>query len=180
MRACGSSPARARANKGCTLMRARRRTTILPAMTLAQAIDPTRVHRVTGRTGARTAVVTTRPCRAPPHTVAEVGLIAGGQVPLRGGAGPPWGALSGCTPGVPPPWDRGPTSAARRGNRDNRSRVVGCLVSNPSDPPCIPLKVKRSLFTTLPAPRGRSSAARLRRQMEGKIESLPTGKACLD
>jgi hypothetical protein len=34
-------------------------------MTLAEAIETTRLHRVAGRTGRRTAVVTTRPCRAP-------------------------------------------------------------------------------------------------------------------
>jgi magnesium chelatase family protein len=28
--------------------------------------------------------MTTRPCRAPPHTTADVGLIGGGQVPLPG------------------------------------------------------------------------------------------------
>jgi magnesium chelatase family protein len=43
-------------------MLARRLTTILPAMTLAEAIETTRIHRVAGRTGDRTAVVTTRPC----------------------------------------------------------------------------------------------------------------------
>jgi predicted ATPase with chaperone activity len=36
-------------------MLARRLTTILPAMTLAEAIETTRIHRVAGRTGARTA-----------------------------------------------------------------------------------------------------------------------------
>jgi magnesium chelatase family protein len=65
-------------------MLARRLTTILPAMTLAEALDTTRIHRVAGLTGARTAVVTTRPCRAPPHTIADAGLIGGGQVPLPG------------------------------------------------------------------------------------------------
>ena len=40
---------------------ARRLTTLLPAMTLAEALETTRLHRVAGRTGARTAVVTTRP-----------------------------------------------------------------------------------------------------------------------
>jgi hypothetical protein len=34
-------------------------------MTLAEAIATTRIHRVAGRTGDRTAVVTTRPLRAP-------------------------------------------------------------------------------------------------------------------
>jgi magnesium chelatase family protein len=41
-------------------MLARRLTTILPAMMLAEAIDTTRIHRVAGLTGDRTALVTTR------------------------------------------------------------------------------------------------------------------------
>jgi magnesium chelatase family protein len=41
-------------------MLARRLTTILPAMTLAEAIETTRLHRVAGLTGDRTAFVTTR------------------------------------------------------------------------------------------------------------------------
>jgi magnesium chelatase family protein len=53
-------------------------------MILAQAIETTRLHRVAGRTGARAAVVTTRPCRAPHHTISGVGLIGGGHVPLPG------------------------------------------------------------------------------------------------
>jgi magnesium chelatase family protein len=65
-------------------MLARRLTTILPEMTLAEAIDTTRIHRVAGLTGGRTAFVTTRPCRAPHQTIAEVGLIGGGQVPMPG------------------------------------------------------------------------------------------------
>jgi magnesium chelatase family protein len=42
------------------------------------------IHRVAGRTGDRTAWVTTRPCRAPHHTISEVGLIGGGHVPRPG------------------------------------------------------------------------------------------------
>jgi hypothetical protein len=34
-------------------------------MRLAEALDTTRIHGVAGLTGARTAMVTTRPCRAP-------------------------------------------------------------------------------------------------------------------
>ena len=45
-------------------MLARRLTAILPDMTLAEALETTRIHSVAGRTGARTAVITTRPCRA--------------------------------------------------------------------------------------------------------------------
>jgi predicted ATPase with chaperone activity len=65
-------------------MLARRLTTILPALRLAEALETTRIHSVAGLTGARTAVVTTRPCRAPHHTISAVGLIGGGQVPLPG------------------------------------------------------------------------------------------------
>ncbi len=37
-------------------------------------------HRVAGLIGTRIAVVTTRPCRAPHHTIVAVGLIGGGPV----------------------------------------------------------------------------------------------------
>jgi magnesium chelatase family protein len=63
---------------------AHRLTTILPAMTRPEALETTRLHRVAGLTGARTALVTTRPCRAPHHTLSDVGLIGGGQVPRPG------------------------------------------------------------------------------------------------
>ena len=41
---------------------ARRLTTLLPAMTLAEALETTRIHSVTGLTGDLTALVTTRFC----------------------------------------------------------------------------------------------------------------------
>jgi magnesium chelatase family protein len=65
-------------------MLARRLTTILPAMTLAEAIETTRIHRVAGLTGDRTALVTTRPCRAPDHPLADAGLIGGRPRPDAG------------------------------------------------------------------------------------------------
>jgi magnesium chelatase family protein len=65
-------------------MLARRLTTILPAMTLAEAIETTRIHSVAGLTGDCTAWVTTRPCRAPHHTISDAGLIGGGHVPMPG------------------------------------------------------------------------------------------------
>jgi magnesium chelatase family protein len=63
---------------------ARRLTTILPAMTLAEAMETTRIHCVAGLTGDRTAWVTTRPCRAPHQTISDTGLIGGGHVPMPG------------------------------------------------------------------------------------------------
>ena len=65
-------------------MLARRLTTILPAMTLAEAIETTRIHSVAGLTGDRTALVTTRPFRAPHHTISDVGLIGVGHVSMPG------------------------------------------------------------------------------------------------
>jgi magnesium chelatase family protein len=63
---------------------ARRLTTILPTMTLAEAMETTRIHRVAGLTGDRTALVTTRPCHAPHQTISDAGLIGGGHVPMPG------------------------------------------------------------------------------------------------
>ena len=65
-------------------MLARRLTPILPAMTLAAARETTRIPRVAGLTSGRTAVVTTRPFRAPHHTISAVGVIGGGPRPLPG------------------------------------------------------------------------------------------------
>jgi Magnesium chelatase, subunit ChlI len=65
-------------------MLARRLTTILPAMTLAEALETTRIPRVAGRTGDRTAFVTTRPFRAPHHPISDGGLMGGGHIPMPG------------------------------------------------------------------------------------------------
>jgi Magnesium chelatase, subunit ChlI len=53
-------------------------------MTLAEALETTRIHSVAGLTGDRTALVTTCPCRAPHHPISDVGLIGGGHVPMPG------------------------------------------------------------------------------------------------
>jgi magnesium chelatase family protein len=53
-------------------------------MTFAEAIETTRIHRVAGLTGDRTALVTTRPFHATHHTISDAGLIDGGHVPMPG------------------------------------------------------------------------------------------------
>jgi predicted ATPase with chaperone activity len=58
-------------------MLTRRLTTILPAVTLAEAIETTRIHHVAGLTGGRTAFVTTRAFRAPHHIISDAGLVGG-------------------------------------------------------------------------------------------------------
>jgi magnesium chelatase family protein len=41
-----------------------------------------RMHHIVGLIGDRTALVTTRPFRAPHHTLSDAGLIGGGHVPM--------------------------------------------------------------------------------------------------
>ncbi len=65
-------------------MLARRLPGILPALTMAEALDVTRIHSVAGLLPAGKAIVTTRPFRAPHHTVSYAGLIGGGSIPRPG------------------------------------------------------------------------------------------------
>jgi magnesium chelatase family protein len=65
-------------------MMTRRLITIPLAMTDPKAIETTRIRRVDGLTGDRTAWVTTRPLHTPHHTISDVGLIGGGHVPMPG------------------------------------------------------------------------------------------------
>jgi magnesium chelatase family protein len=53
-------------------------------MTLPEALETIRISRVARLTGGCTAFVTTRPFRAPHHTISDVGLIGGDHVPLPG------------------------------------------------------------------------------------------------
>jgi magnesium chelatase family protein len=64
-------------------MLAMRLPTILPALSLAEAIETTRVHSVLGLMDGR-ALITTRPFRAPHHTISDAGLIGGGTIPKPG------------------------------------------------------------------------------------------------
>lgn len=65
-------------------MLARRLPGILPSLTLAEALEVTRVHSVAGLLPPGAALVARRPFRAPHHTVSDAGLVGGG-VPLRPG-----------------------------------------------------------------------------------------------
>lgn len=67
-------------------MLARRLATILPPLTLAEALEVTRIHSVAGRLQPGQAVITGRPFRAPHHSISEAGLIGGGVVPRAGEA----------------------------------------------------------------------------------------------
>ncbi len=65
-------------------MLARRLPTILPAMSLAEALETTKVHSVAGVLPAGEALLTRRPFRAPHHTISDAGLIGGGSWPRPG------------------------------------------------------------------------------------------------
>ena len=62
-------------------MLARRLPGILPAMSLDEALETTKVHSVAGLLGAGRALCTTRPFRAPHHTISDAGLVGGGTPP---------------------------------------------------------------------------------------------------
>ncbi len=65
-------------------MLARRLATILPAMTLEEALETTKVHSVAGLLPAGASLVTRRPFRAPHHTISDAGMIGGGTYPRPG------------------------------------------------------------------------------------------------
>jgi magnesium chelatase family protein len=65
-------------------MLARRLPTILPEMTLDEALETTKIHSVAGVLPPGASLVTVRPFRAPHHTISDAGLIGGGSYPRPG------------------------------------------------------------------------------------------------
>ncbi len=65
-------------------MLARRIPTILPDMTFEEALQTTRVHSVMGLIKAGQPLLATRPFRAPHHTLSDVAMVGGGQIPKPG------------------------------------------------------------------------------------------------
>lgn len=65
-------------------MLARRLVTILPGMSLEEALQTTKIHSVVGTLPADRALVGIRPFRAPHHSVSDVGLVGGGSQPRPG------------------------------------------------------------------------------------------------
>jgi magnesium chelatase family protein len=65
-------------------MLARRLPTILPSLSLAEALETTRVHSVAGMLPPGRALLNVRPFRAPHHTISDAGLIGGGSTPRPG------------------------------------------------------------------------------------------------
>lgn len=65
-------------------MLARRLSTILPEMTLEEALETTKIHSVVGVLPPGQPLVTMRPFRSPHHTISDAGLIGGGSFPRPG------------------------------------------------------------------------------------------------
>lgn len=65
-------------------MLAKRLPSILPAFTLDEALETTKVYSVIGKLGKQGTLMTTRPFRAPHHTISDVALVGGGSMPQPG------------------------------------------------------------------------------------------------
>lgn len=65
-------------------MLAKRLPTILPPLSLVEALETTKIHSVAGKLGADAALVSTRPFRSPHHTISDVALVGGGGNPQPG------------------------------------------------------------------------------------------------
>jgi magnesium chelatase family protein len=65
-------------------MLAKRLPTIIPPLSLNEALETTKIHSVAGKIGRNTALMTRRPFRSPHHTISDVGLVGGGNFPQPG------------------------------------------------------------------------------------------------
>lgn len=65
-------------------MLARRLPTILPPLSLYEALDTTKIHSVAGLLKSDDSLITARPFRAPHHTISDVALVGGGSNPNPG------------------------------------------------------------------------------------------------
>ena len=65
-------------------MLAKRLPSILPGITLDEALETTKIHSVIGLISSGSAIVAIRPFRSPHHTISDVALIGGGSFPKPG------------------------------------------------------------------------------------------------
>ena len=65
-------------------MLAKRVPSILPPLTLKEALETTKIHSVAGKIGTETSLMTVSPFRNPHHTISDVALVGGGSYPQPG------------------------------------------------------------------------------------------------
>ncbi|WP_346316269.1 YifB family Mg chelatase-like AAA ATPase [Chitinophaga sp. YIM B06452] len=65
-------------------MLAKRLPTILPPLSLEEALETTRIHSVAGKLGEATGIITMRPFRSPHHTMSDMAMVGGGSIPQPG------------------------------------------------------------------------------------------------
>ena len=65
-------------------MLAKRLPSILPPLTLQEALEATKIHSVAGRLGKHASLLSQRPFRSPHHTISDVALVGGGGNPQPG------------------------------------------------------------------------------------------------
>ncbi len=65
-------------------MLAKRIPSILPPLTLHEALETTKIHSVAGRLTKNSSLVYNRPFRAPHHTISDIALVGGGNNPQPG------------------------------------------------------------------------------------------------
>jgi len=65
-------------------MLAKRLHTIIPPLTLREALETTKIHSVAGKIEKNSSLMTGRPFRSPHHTISDVALVGGGTFPQPG------------------------------------------------------------------------------------------------
>ena len=65
-------------------MLAKRLPTILPPLSLQEALETTKIHSVAGKLPENATLVSRRPFRSPHHTISDVALVGGGGIPQPG------------------------------------------------------------------------------------------------
>jgi magnesium chelatase family protein len=65
-------------------MLAKRMPTILPPLTLNEALETTKIHSVAGHLGKHASLIAQRPFRSPHHSISDVALVGGGSFPQPG------------------------------------------------------------------------------------------------
>ena len=65
-------------------MLAKRLSTIMPPLTLEEAVETTKIHSVAGKIESQMSLMTHRPFRSPHHTISNIALVGGGTYPQPG------------------------------------------------------------------------------------------------